>query len=213
MEIEYFVKPGEDDEWLSSAGWKRLHGLVHRTSGISQARPTCACARHADEELSHYAKATYDIEYSFAWGWGELDGHRQPHGLRPEGPRRAQRQPTWSTSTTRRTSTYRAVRGGAGRWASTAPCWSSCSTPTTRRTVEGDTARGAAPQAPLAGAGEGGGAAPEPQRAPGAQGPRGVRHGLNAPGSWRSTTTPRVDRPALPPPGRDRHPLRRHRGP
>jgi len=29
---------------------------------------------HAKEELSHYSKATSDIEYSFAWGWGELMG-------------------------------------------------------------------------------------------------------------------------------------------
>jgi glycyl-tRNA synthetase len=30
--------------------------------------------RHGEDELSHYAKATSDIEYLFPWGWGELEG-------------------------------------------------------------------------------------------------------------------------------------------
>jgi glycyl-tRNA synthetase len=30
--------------------------------------------KHEDTELAHYAKETYDIEYRFPWGWGELEG-------------------------------------------------------------------------------------------------------------------------------------------
>ena len=30
--------------------------------------------RHEGDELAHYAKDTYDIEYRFPWGWGELEG-------------------------------------------------------------------------------------------------------------------------------------------
>jgi glycyl-tRNA synthetase len=30
--------------------------------------------QHAPDELSHYSKDTYDIEYQFPWGWGELEG-------------------------------------------------------------------------------------------------------------------------------------------
>ena len=29
---------------------------------------------HEADELSHYSKATYDIEYLFPWGWGEIQG-------------------------------------------------------------------------------------------------------------------------------------------
>jgi len=30
--------------------------------------------QHLDDELSHYSKMTFDIEYKFPWGWGELEG-------------------------------------------------------------------------------------------------------------------------------------------
>ena len=30
--------------------------------------------RHDPDELAHYAKDVYDIEYRFPWGWGELEG-------------------------------------------------------------------------------------------------------------------------------------------
>ena len=30
--------------------------------------------QHDPNELAHYAKATYDIEYRFPWGWGEIQG-------------------------------------------------------------------------------------------------------------------------------------------
>ena len=70
MEIEYFVKPGTDEEiharwvqdyldWFESLGIPRDHFRV---------RP------HDAEELSHYSKATHDIEYDFPWGFGELMG-------------------------------------------------------------------------------------------------------------------------------------------
>ena len=29
---------------------------------------------HAEDELAHYAVATYDVEYRFPWGWDELEG-------------------------------------------------------------------------------------------------------------------------------------------
>ncbi|MBM12305.1 MAG: hypothetical protein CL759_09550 [Chloroflexi bacterium] len=30
--------------------------------------------KHGDDELAHYAKDCYDIEYRFPWGWAELEG-------------------------------------------------------------------------------------------------------------------------------------------
>ena len=70
MEIEYFVMPGEDEEihdkWIQDClSWYRQIGLNPDNLRV---RP------HDADELSHYAKATYDIEYHFPWGWGEIQG-------------------------------------------------------------------------------------------------------------------------------------------
>ena len=70
MEIEFFVKPGTDDEWLQQWVQSRFDWYV--SLGI---RPgNLRLREHAGDELAHYAKATYDIEYRFPWGWGELEG-------------------------------------------------------------------------------------------------------------------------------------------
>ena len=50
---------------------RRLHGLVHRPR--RRPRPP-ATPPHESDELAHYAKATYDIEYLYPWGWGEIQG-------------------------------------------------------------------------------------------------------------------------------------------
>ena len=70
MEVEFFVKPGADDQWLQQWVKDRFDWYVRY--GI---RPENLRLReHGDDELAHYAKATYDIEYRFPWGWGELEG-------------------------------------------------------------------------------------------------------------------------------------------
>ena len=70
MEVEFFVKPGADDEWLQQWVKDRFDWYVRY--GI---RPENLRLReHGADELAHYAKATYDIEYRFPWGWGELEG-------------------------------------------------------------------------------------------------------------------------------------------
>ena len=70
MEIEFFVKPGSDDEWLQQ--WVKTRFDWYVSYGI---RPgNLRLREHAGDELAHYAKATYDIEYRFPWGWGELEG-------------------------------------------------------------------------------------------------------------------------------------------
>ena len=70
MEIEYFVKPGTDDQWLHSWLDDRFNWYVRH--GIRQ--ENLRLRRHDPDELAHYAKDTYDIEYRFPWGWGELEG-------------------------------------------------------------------------------------------------------------------------------------------
>ena len=70
MEIEYFVKPGTDEEWLDEWVKDCLNWFVG--AGISE--DNLRVRQHDPDELAHYAKATYDIEYSFPWGWGEIQG-------------------------------------------------------------------------------------------------------------------------------------------
>ena len=70
MEVEYFVKPGTDDEWLHK--WVRDRFDWYVAYGI---RPeNLRLRQHASDELAHYAKDCYDIEYRFPWGWAELEG-------------------------------------------------------------------------------------------------------------------------------------------
>ena len=70
MEVEFFVKPGTDEEWLHSWVQSRFEWYV--SFGIR--RQNLRLRRHDPDELAHYAKDTYDIEYRFPWGWGELEG-------------------------------------------------------------------------------------------------------------------------------------------
>ena len=70
MEIEYFVNPGEDEvihqQWLNDClEWFYSLGISESNLRIRE---------HSQDELSHYSKATYDIEYNFPWGWGEIQG-------------------------------------------------------------------------------------------------------------------------------------------
>ena len=70
MEIEYFVMPGEDEEaherWIEDCvGWYTDLGV---NPDRIRVRP------HDADELSHYSKATHDLEYLYPWGWGEIQG-------------------------------------------------------------------------------------------------------------------------------------------
>jgi len=70
MELEFFCKPGEDLEWF--AYWRNFCKNWLLSLGISEEH--IKMRDHAPEELSHYSKATTDIEYLFPFGWGELWG-------------------------------------------------------------------------------------------------------------------------------------------
>jgi glycyl-tRNA synthetase len=71
MEMEYFCKPGTDEHWHqhwieTRLDWFKRLGVPAEKLRV---RP------HAQEELSHYSKATSDIEYLFAgMGWSEIEG-------------------------------------------------------------------------------------------------------------------------------------------
>ncbi len=73
MEMEFFVKPGEDDEWHTYWINERLNWYVDL--GVN--RDNLRLFEHPVEKLSHYSKGTTDIEYRFKFAgseWGELEG-------------------------------------------------------------------------------------------------------------------------------------------
>jgi glycyl-tRNA synthetase len=70
MEMEFFCKPGTDDFWHDHWLNERLDWF--KRYGVSPER--LRIREHAKDELSHYSKATYDIEYLFPMGWSELEG-------------------------------------------------------------------------------------------------------------------------------------------
>ncbi len=70
MEIEYFVKPGEDEDAFRSWQEARLQWYVD--NGIRAAN--LRIRPHGSDELAHYAKACVDVEYEFPFGWSELEG-------------------------------------------------------------------------------------------------------------------------------------------
>ncbi len=70
MELEYFVKPGSDEEWHrhwveTRLQWWRDQGLLSDNLQAYNQEP---------DELAHYAKATVDILYRFPHGLEELEG-------------------------------------------------------------------------------------------------------------------------------------------
>jgi glycyl-tRNA synthetase len=70
MELEFFCPPGADAEWHEA--WVRERFEWYVRYGI--ARENLRLREHGKDELAHYAKATYDIEYRFPMGWSELEG-------------------------------------------------------------------------------------------------------------------------------------------
>ncbi len=70
MELEFFCKPGTDLEWFKY--WKDYCHNWLLSLGIKD--ENLKLRDHEQEELSHYSKATTDIEFMFPFGWGELWG-------------------------------------------------------------------------------------------------------------------------------------------
>ncbi len=73
MEMEFFVKPGDDEDWHEYWIEERTNWYVDL--GID--RDNLRHYEHPKEKLSHYAKRTVDIEYRFHFAgseWGELEG-------------------------------------------------------------------------------------------------------------------------------------------
>lgn len=70
MELEFFCEPDTDLEWFGY--WKDF--CVDWLKSLGMKDEEMRIRDHSEEELSHYSKATSDIEYLFPFGWGELWG-------------------------------------------------------------------------------------------------------------------------------------------
>ena len=68
MEMQFFVKPGEELEWF--AKWKETRLKWHKAIGMGEEN----YRYHDHDKLAHYANAATDIEFNFPFGFKELEG-------------------------------------------------------------------------------------------------------------------------------------------
>jgi len=70
MEMQFFVRPGEDERWFEYWREQRMAWQQALVRDANKLR----WHQHGPGELAHYAKAAYDIEYEFPFGWNEFEG-------------------------------------------------------------------------------------------------------------------------------------------
>ena len=70
MEMQYFVQPDQDDQSLNE--WKDQRFSFYSQLGIDKNK--LRFKQHGPDELAHYAKEAWDIEYEFPFGWSEVEG-------------------------------------------------------------------------------------------------------------------------------------------
>ncbi len=68
MEMQFFVRPGEQKQWYEY--WKEARLQWHRSLGI----PESSYRFHDHVKLAHYADAACDIEFQFPFGFKEVEG-------------------------------------------------------------------------------------------------------------------------------------------
>lgn len=68
MEMQFFVRPGTEEEWYNK--WKEARLKFHKAIGL----PAEKLKYHDHEKLAHYAKAAVDIEFEFPFGFREIEG-------------------------------------------------------------------------------------------------------------------------------------------
>jgi len=70
MEMQYFIHPKDTNNWLEY--FKELRLNYYISLGIN--KDNLRFHQHKGNELAHYAKDAYDIEYNFPIGWNEVEG-------------------------------------------------------------------------------------------------------------------------------------------
>ncbi len=68
MEMQFFVRPGTENEWYEY--WKNFRMKWHLSLGLGENKYKF----HDHLKLAHYAKAACDIEFDFPFGFKELEG-------------------------------------------------------------------------------------------------------------------------------------------
>lgn len=68
MEMQFFVRPGTELDWLEK--WKEKRLKWHSAMGLGDEKYRW----HAHDKLAHYANAAFDIEFDFPFGFKELEG-------------------------------------------------------------------------------------------------------------------------------------------
>lgn len=71
MEMQFFVKPGEEDHWFSY--WKEER-MKYYTDKLGIRSAHLRFSAHGEDELAHYAKEAFDIQYLYPHGWEEMEG-------------------------------------------------------------------------------------------------------------------------------------------
>ncbi len=70
MEMQYFVHPSQDKKWFDY--WKNERIQYYYKLGVRKNK--LRFSQHGPDELAHYAKEAFDIQYEFPFGWQELEG-------------------------------------------------------------------------------------------------------------------------------------------
>lgn len=68
MEMQYFVRPGEELKWYEH--WKEVRLKWHLSLGLGEENYRF----HDHDKLAHYANAAADIEFKYPFGFKELEG-------------------------------------------------------------------------------------------------------------------------------------------
>ena len=128
MEMEFFVKPGTDEEWHEYWIEERFNWYLNlglREENLRKREQT-------DEERAHYATRGVDIEYNFPFaGWSELEGiaNRTDYDLKKHQEYSGENLTYFDQATGEATSHTSSSRQSDP----TALCWPSWWTPTPRR--------------------------------------------------------------------------------
>lgn len=70
MEMQYFIAPQDDEKFFEE--WKALRHEWHKKLGLRPEK--LRFHEHGPDELAHYCKKAFDVQYEFPFGWKELEG-------------------------------------------------------------------------------------------------------------------------------------------
>jgi glycyl-tRNA synthetase len=69
-EMQFFIKPGTDSQWFNY--WKNERFSWYESIGIK--KENLNLHQHTKQELAHYARDAFDIQYKFPFDWQEIEG-------------------------------------------------------------------------------------------------------------------------------------------